>query len=614
MSSPGREPIRRLVELFDQLSSRRILLFSGKGGVGKTTIASLAALTISRDRDVVLFSTDPASNLSDLFPASYQRPRLTIESIDADSLWKRFLSGHLDQFVELGDRGTYLDRDEIRRIFELSIPGIDELMGWMRIGELAEENPDASVIVDTAPTGHALRLLASSAHFESLSRALEEMQSKHRALVAQLTRRSTPDALDGFLETLRTQFESRRRLLRNAEVTALVPIFLAEPWVTSQTARLIEEVRSEGIAVPVAILNRSRRGCDCPLCSEMTKGELAAGVRLGIDVVPALRSCSRLDSPESLERYLEGQLFGDGEIAQREGAAMRPLALPAARLLFIAGKGGVGKTTVASSLAIQLAATESLPAVLLSVDPAHSVKDVFESIPVPPNLRVETIDTRAKWRRLRQRLGDEIEKAIGGLTSPNVSIAHDSEVLQELLGIAPPGADEIFAIMRIADLLDDPGISRVVIDTAPTGHFLRLLDLPGTAGEWAREMMRLLLRYRELVSPGALGEELLRASRDLRRIEQALTSDESAVVLVMRPEATVAAETARLRKALEERTVAIGGLVVNAVTPETSCPCDRARRASELALIGQLGGGTIVDRQSPPPLTVDALRALLPLE
>ena len=136
-----------------ELIGRRVVLFGGKGGVGKTTIATAAALHYSESRKTVLFTTDPASNLSDLFfsnPATQQPSNLTIESLDATALYSRFLSTHLPSFLEIGDRGTYLDREELRRLFELSLPGVDELMAWMRIGELAEENGDAIVVVDTA--------------------------------------------------------------------------------------------------------------------------------------------------------------------------------------------------------------------------------------------------------------------------------------------------------------------------------------------------------------------------------------------------------------------------------------------------------------------------------
>ncbi|HEX6160424.1 MAG TPA: ArsA-related P-loop ATPase, partial [Thermoanaerobaculia bacterium] len=187
-----------LTGAFDSLASRRVLLFGGKGGVGKTTISCAAALHLSQTRDVILFTTDPASNLGDLFsnrqPPTANR-QLTIEALDAEALYSAFLATHLESFLEIGDRGTYLDRDELRRFFALSMPGIDELMAWMHIGELIEENPDSLIVVDTAPTGHTLRMLSSGEHFRQLALALDAMQEKHRAMVRQFTRRDPRDAV-----------------------------------------------------------------------------------------------------------------------------------------------------------------------------------------------------------------------------------------------------------------------------------------------------------------------------------------------------------------------------------------------------------------------------------
>jgi len=178
-----------MIRELDELASRRVVLFGGKGGVGKTTISAAAALHYAKSREVILFTTDPASNLSDL-----DLP-LRIESLDADALYAKFLGAHLESFLEIGDRGTYLDREELRRLFELSMPGVDELMAWMHIGELAEENPDATIVVDTAPTGHTVRMLSSSEHFHQLALALDAMQEKHRAMVRQFTRREPRDAI-----------------------------------------------------------------------------------------------------------------------------------------------------------------------------------------------------------------------------------------------------------------------------------------------------------------------------------------------------------------------------------------------------------------------------------
>lgn len=602
----------------DALSGRRVLLFGGKGGVGKTTLASLAALHFARSREVVLFSTDPASNLDDLFEGD--AATLRIEPFDAEALWQTFLEENLEQFVELGDRGTYLDREEIRELFRLAIPGIDELTGWMRIGELADENPEATIVVDTATTGHTLRLLSSSEHFVHFSDALEQMQSKHRALVFQLARRSGPDALDDYLDRFRESFEAKRALLGDAKRTAFVAVSLAEPWVVAQTRRLVDEVRESGIDVPLTILNQGSHDCDCRECRSRSAAEDRAMRELGGNVAIAPRACVPLDSPHRFEAWLGGDDLRADAAASSLPAASRLTVPPRVRILFFAGKGGVGKTSAASSVALQLAARHPDRTVyLVSVDPAHSLRDVFASIAkpgnLPGNLKIELIETKEKWQRLRERLGDEIERTIQAFGGPNLSISHDSEVLRELLETAPPGADEIFGIMRLCSLLDDPARPLLVVDTAPTGHFLRLLDLPAAAGAWVREMMRLLLRYRELVHPGALGEELVEASRALKRIEALLRSEEAAAAIVLRPERIVMAETLRLREALRGRGLQVAGLIVNAITPPSDCACDRSRRAAEAERMQQLDGPVIlVERKSEPPVTLDALRHLIPLE
>jgi arsenite/tail-anchored protein-transporting ATPase len=245
----------------DTLAARRVILFGGKGGVGKTTISAMAALHYAKSRRVVLFTTDPASNLEDLGLS------IPIESLDASALWSRFLADNLDAFLEIGDRGTYLDRDELRRFFELSLPGADELMAWMRIGELAEG--DALVVVDTAPTGHTLRMLSSSAHFLELGEALDAMQEKHRGLVRQFARREVRDAMDAFIEDFTARAQRRHALLTDPARAAFVPVALSEPWVVEQTQRLIASI---DIHVPFVVLNRTApSGCDCARCREQAR-------------------------------------------------------------------------------------------------------------------------------------------------------------------------------------------------------------------------------------------------------------------------------------------------------------------------------------------------------
>lgn len=276
----------------DELASRRVVLFGGKGGVGKTTVSAAAALHYSQTRSVVLFTTDPASNLSDL-----DLP-LRVESLDANALYAKFLGTHLESFLEIGDRGTYLDREELRRLFELSIPGVDELMAWMHIGELAES--DDLVVVDTAPTGHTMRMLSAAEHFRQLAAALDAMQEKHRAMVYQFTRREVRDALDAFIEEFDARAKRRHELLTDPTRAAFVPVTLSEPWVVEQTVRLISDV---DMHVPFVILNRAIADVDCSRCAARAERDAEAREKFE-RVVDAPRSCVPLDDVERLKAWL----------------------------------------------------------------------------------------------------------------------------------------------------------------------------------------------------------------------------------------------------------------------------------------------------------------------
>ncbi|HEY5611797.1 MAG TPA: TRC40/GET3/ArsA family transport-energizing ATPase, partial [Thermoanaerobaculia bacterium] len=452
----------------------------------------------------------------------------------------------------------------------------------------------------------------SSAHFEQFGEALESMQSKHRELVAQLARRRVRDAMDQFLEQFRADAERRHAIITDPKQSGFLTVFLSEPWVVEQTKRLIGAVRNESIAVPLAILNRAVHDCDCARCRNAAERESRsiAALPAGIAIVRAPRACSPLGTAERLEAYLRGELADPRVAAVSEAPpSSGPLALPPeTRMLFVAGKGGVGKTTSSASIALKLAGS-GRRVVLLSVDPAHSVRDVFAHEKPPDNLTVETIDTRLLWRRLRESLGDAIENAIDALTPKGVSLAHDTDVMKRLLAIAPPGADELFAIERLSELLREEAF--VVVDTAPTGHFLRLLELPKTATEWVHEFMRLLLKYKELIPPSALGEELLAASRALSSFAAALKSPAVAALVVTRPDPLVMRETSRLLRSLDARGVAVAAVIANYVTPRSDCSCDRTMRASEIQIVAEIDRPlVVVERRDHPPVTLEELESL----
>lgn len=609
MSSRRAGPLARAV---DQLSDRSILIVGGKGGVGKTTIAAATALRMSADRDVVLFSTDPATSLPDLLDPADSPFR--IESLDAESEWGSFLDTSLEPIVTLIERGTIFDEEEIRQLITRSIPGIDEIMGWRKIFTLYRNlGSDGALVVDTAPTGHTLRLLDARSHYDALASALEAMSEKHREIVFQLSGANVDDSAETWLDDLRSSIEEEASILSDPSLTAFLPVALAEDLVVDQTLRLVDSVASLGLDVPFIVLNRVTGDCDCRSCRESRTGEDASRGRLESKarVVTVERLCRPVVRLADLEELLAAKRRTEPVKPVKSVRRSKPLDPEGRRLVFVAGKGGTGKTSTAASIGLQFAGRGDGEVRLLSVDPARSLTDLTDGLDLPDNLHVEQVDPSRAWKHLE----DEMEKTLDelfGAPDGRFRAVHDERIARSLLDIAPPGADEIFALMRIVELLRSDA-ERIVVDTAPTGHFLRLIDLPELATSWVRQLMKILLEYWQIMPSGSLGSTLLEMSKGLRELEEVLVSEQCGVVIVTRPEPMVIAETKRLVDELAKRRIGLVGIVANYLTPQNDCPCDRARRMAEIRLLEDLPEVTMVERIDPEPGTIETLESLVPL-
>src|SRR5699024_8263720 len=120
---------------------------------------------------------------------------------------------------ELGERGTYLRADEVDSFLDLTLPGVDELMGLRELLRLARTRPDHALVVDTAPTGHALRLLDAPGQLRQLARVLDDLQAKHRSLATALGAGWTPDDADRFIAELEAEAEAIKDLLARSAFT-----------------------------------------------------------------------------------------------------------------------------------------------------------------------------------------------------------------------------------------------------------------------------------------------------------------------------------------------------------------------------------------------------------
>jgi len=245
--------------------------------------------------------------------------------------------------------------------------------------------------------------------------------------------------------------------------------------------------------------------------------------------------------------------------------------------VFFGGKGGVGKTTCSSAVALALAERRPEARILLlSTDPAHSVADALE-VPLgdderpvpgaPPNLRARELDAGRAFADWRDRYRDKVGEAAGALTA----MSADSGGVQDLLDLTPPGVDELLAVSSLLDAVFGD-YDLVVVDTAPTGHALRLLEMPELALSWDHYLLSLLLKYREAVGLGDLAQELVELSRSLKRLEALLRDPARArFVAITRAAELPRRETVRLLRALERLGIAAPAVIVNAVPP-AGCP------------------------------------------
>src|SRR5215208_6351532 len=101
---------------------------------------------------------------------------------------------------------------------------------------------------------------------------------------------------------------------------------------------------------------------------------------------------------------------------------------------------------------------------------------------------------------------------------PGLDAAHDRAIARQLLSLAPPGIDELYALVWLGDALAEGQYERIVVDPAPTGHLIRLLEMPALALDWSHRLLRLMLKYRELAGGGELGAELLTFARRTRSV------------------------------------------------------------------------------------------------
>jgi arsenite/tail-anchored protein-transporting ATPase len=535
----------------------------GKGGAGKTTTAAALALELADlGSDVHLISTDPAHSLADVLhhdpesSGSRCSDRLVVEEFDAPSRaadWLRHATGPVSEIIEAG---TYLDAEDVAGFTRLALPGLDEMMAVLRLVELADA--DRRVVVDTAPTGHTLRLLDAAATHETLAQALRAMADKAAVVASSFAGREVRLSGESFIAELERYATSYRT--RVLDAAAFVVAVRADDMVVAESRRLAHALQQRRLRVAAHVWTGGAP-------QELTHATSHFTVPLLDDVIgcDGLRAWSHALSPARGTQLQDtNQRVTVAPAAQLGGDAAAWIESRTWRLIVFAGKGGVGKTTCAAAVALHLAASRDV--LLCSTDPAGSLDDVFARDVTgvgraADRLRVQQVDAEAHLQRIRDEFRSEILEALDRI-GLSASAALDRRVVESLWDLAPPGIDEFAALATLLHAAERT--ETIVLDTAPTGHFLRLLTLPDVALDWTRQLMRIVVKYRAAGAAGGVAESLLQAARELRKLRDMLhDGSECGIVMVTLPHPVVHAETMRLQAALADADMPAAALVVN---------------------------------------------------
>lgn len=590
--------------------SQCLLLFGGKGGVGKTTCATATALHLASnapEASFLLVSTDPAHSLADSMAGLPPPHNLTIIEFNAQECLTAFKEKHGEKLRQIASRGTFLDDDDISQFLDLSLPGHDELMAFLEITRWAEKRIYDCIVVDTAPTGHTMRLLAMPELIRKWLGALDALLAKHRYMKKLYSGFYRRDELDNFLEELAGSVKQMEALLRDPVRCRFVPVMLAEALSVSETVKLIDELERLKVPITDIVVNRLYKESPCPVCAdgrarqvrELTNvfSKLSGYVLWRVPLYPA--------EPRGLDA-LKGFWEDIVELTKEpvplqtsvaptprvEGASELPLA--ELTLLLFAGKGGVGKTTMACATAVRLAHDlQGKEVLLFSTDPAHSLSACLK-LPVGPTptrvcpgLTAMEIDAQAEFEALKSRYAEELEQFLGSVL-PNLDLPYDREVMERIMGLSPPGLDEVMALTRVMEFLAEHRYDIFILDSAPTGHLIRLLEMPELIDRWLKVFFGLFLKYKQVFRLPKVSQRLVEMSKNLKRLQTLLRDpSRSALYAVTILTEMAFQETKDLVTACERMGICVRVLFLNLATPASHCSLCSARQRLESDMRGK---------------------------
>ncbi|SEB20560.1 arsenical pump-driving ATPase [Variovorax sp. YR216] len=550
----------------------RHLFFTGKGGVGKTSLSTAVALALSDSgKSVLLVSTDAASNLDEMLgielhntPTAVPGARgLFVLNIDPDNAAESYRQRVLARMAAgaASEAELSIVREQLSGACTTEIASFDEFASLLSDGAEGFDH----IVFDTAPTGHTLRLL-------SLPKAWSGFLDGNDRGASCLGPHSG-------LKMQETRFKTALEALSNPARTTVVLVTRPDKGAIAEAARTSEELRALGLNNQRLAINgvfRASDSTDAVACAIEALGRQAlAEMPASLQALPqdsvSLRAFDMVGLPALRALLGEGVAPNpSGETATPEDKAplhgldalADELAAADRGLIMVMGKGGVGKTTVAAALALGLI-QRGKSVHLSTTDPAAHLSATLEG--EVAGLRVDRIDPKAETQRY-------VDK-IMATRSPGLDAQQQALLLEDLRS---PCTEEVAVFHAFSRIVSEARTAFVVLDTAPTGHSLLLMD---ATGAYHRQMTR------EFEGHGSA-----RVVTPLMRLQDAAYTR---IILVTLPEVTPVSQAAALQDDLRRASIEPYAWVLNksVLAAGTHDPLLAARLTGERKQMERLSGG-----------------------
>jgi len=511
----------------------KYLFFTGKGGVGKTSTACATAVALADEgKKVLLISTDPASNLQDVFETELDgkaKPIKGVDNLEVINLDPLEAAHNYKESVVAPFRGKLPDsviesmEEQLSGSCTVEIAAFNEFSKFITNSKI---NTDYNhIIFDTAPTGHTLRMLQlPSAWTDFIS------ESTHGA--------SCLGQLSG-LEAKKETYKKAVENLSDKSLTTLVLVTRPDKTPLNEVARASKELSEIGIKNQILVINGILENYDDDLSESIfNKQKLAlenmpdmltefdtytiALRSYNITGIESIRNLLKKDQINEQKVEVEGKLFNLDDVVS-------DLVKNNRKVIFTMGKGGVGKTTIASSVALKLSKLGK-KVHLATTDPADHIKFMIDS---SSGISMSHIDEKEELKKYQDEILENARK-----TMSEDDVAYIEEDLRS------PCTQEIAVFRAFAELVEKADDEIVVIDTAPTGHTLLLLD---STLSYHQEVQR---------TQGQIPESV-------KNLLPRLRGEETEVLIVSLAEATPFYEASRLEEDLTRASIHTNWWIVN---------------------------------------------------